>query len=522
MELIQINIGAADAPTPPAGLTCPAWRRVARVLLPHLMGDVMSNSIFWYDFEATGIDPRRDRPLQVAGVRTDEQLNEIGEPLNIDCRLAEDVLPHPMACLVTGIDPARAQRGLPEAQFMRQLHEQMAMPGTCTAGYNNLRYDDEMTRFALYRNYFDPYAREWQGGNSRWDLLDALRAAHALRPDGIQWPEQDGFTSLRLELLTAANDIEHGQAHDALADVRATIAMARLLKQAQPRLFDYLYRLRDKRRVSALIDLQSPLPLVHVSGRFGRERKGLGLVMPLGWHPKNRNAVIVWDLAADPGMLQQLTPVQLRERLYTRTEDLASGERRPGLKLVHINKCPVLAEVKVLRPQDIERLQLDMPLLLERASQLAEWRVGGQGSLAAIYAEAGADDAHPEPDAETLLYAGFTSDRDRQLLPDIREANGASLTVAQWPLQDQRLVDMLPRYRARNFPDSLDAAQRAEWLAWCGQKLKGEIAGAPITLEAFMQEMQAVSDTADDGQRALLRQWQLYALELAGQLNITT
>ena len=490
------------------------------MLLPHLMGDPMSKSIFWYDFEATGIDPRRDRPLQVAGVRTDEQLNEIGEPLNIDCRLAEDVLPHPMACLITGIEPARAQRGLPEAQFMHQLHEQMAMPGTCTAGYNNLRYDDEMTRFALYRNYFDPYAREWQGGNSRWDLLDALRAAHALRPDGITWPEQDGFTSLRLELLTAANGIEHGQAHDALADVRATIAMARMLKQAQPRLFDYLYQLRDKRRVSALIDLQSPLPLVHVSGRFGRERKGLGLVMPLGWHPKNRNAVIVWDLAVDPALLQQLTAEQLRERLYTRTEDLAPGELRPGLKLVHINKCPVLAEAKVLRPQDIARLQLDMPLLLARASQLAQWRVGGQGTLAAIYAETGVGNADREPDAETLLYGGFTSDRDRQLLPGIREADAAKLTLAQWPLQDQRLVDMLPRYRARNFPDSLDAGQRAEWLTYCKQKLNGEAAGAPITIAAFMRELRALSEEADEGQRVLLQQWQSYVLELAGKLDI--
>lgn len=481
----------------------------------------MSKSIFWYDFEATGIDPRRDRPLQVAGVRTDEQLQEIDEPLCIDCRLAEDVLPHPMACLITGIEPGRVQKGLPEAQFMHQLHEQMAVPGTCTAGYNNLRYDDEMTRFSLYRNFIDPYAREWQGGNSRWDLLDALRTAHALRPDGIQWPQQDGSTSLRLELLTAANGIDHGQAHDALADVRATIAMARLLKQAQPRLFDYLYQLRDKRRVSALIDLQSPLPLVHVSGRFGRERKGLGLVMPLGWHPKNRNAVIVWDLAVDPALLQSLPAEQLRQRLYTRNEDLQPGEERPGLKLVHINKCPVLAEVKVLRPQDIERLQLDMPLLLERARQLAEWRVSGQGSLAAIYAEQ-ARSAEPdqEPDAETLLYEGFISDRDRRLMSGIRGADGQSLTLAQWPLQDQRLVDMLGRYRARNFSESLNKMEQTEWLTYCRQRISGEVPGAPIILNDFMRELQQLSVEVNEEQRALLQQWQSYALGLAEKLNI--
>lgn len=479
----------------------------------------MGNSIFWYDFEATGIDPRRDRPLQVAGVRTNEQLEEIDEPLCIDCRLAEDVLPHPMACLVTGIDPARVQRGLPEARFMHLLHEQMARPGTCTAGYNSLRYDDEMTRFSLYRNYFDPYAREWQGGNSRWDLLDALRTAHALRPEGIEWPQQDGFTSFRLELLTAANGIDHGQAHDALADVRATIAMARLLRQAQPRLYDYLYQLRDKHRVSALVDLQQVRPLVHVSGRFGRERSGLALVLPLAWHPRNRNALIVWDLAVAPDMLQELPPEQLRQRLYTRTEELAPGEQRPGLKLVHINKCPVLAEARVLRPVDIERLQLDMPLLLSRAEQLGQWREGLKGRLDTIYSEQPGP-AEPEVEAETLLYDGFMSDRDRRLLEAIRETDGVGLARTRWPLEDQRLVDMLPRYRARNFPESLNAEETDQWLAFCRRKLSGELPGAGITLDTFMGEIRRLLPEASEEQRQLLEQWEHYARALATRLQL--
>ncbi|WP_193074777.1 exodeoxyribonuclease I [Pseudomonas sp. FME51] len=482
----------------------------------------MSKSIFWYDFESTGIDPRRDRPLQVAGVRTDENLQEIGEPLCIDCRISEDILPHPMACLITGISPERALSGLPEAQFIHLLHEQMAAPGTCTAGYNNLRYDDEMTRFSLYRNYFDPYAREWQGGNSRWDLLDALRTAHALRPDGINWPQLDGFTSLRLELLTAANGIDHGQAHDALADVRATIAMARLLKQAQPRLYKYLYDLRSKHKVSELIDLQSVRPLVHVSGRFGRERKGLALILPLAWHPRNRNALIVWDLAVEPQLLQDLSAEQLCERLYTRNDQLAPGEQRPGLKLVHINKCPVLADAKVLRAQDIERLQLDMPLLNERAQWLAQWRLSGQQKLAAVYTDrqqATQSDAG-EPDPETQLYDGFMANGDRQLLPAIRQADGATLDAAHWPLQDQRLVDILKRYRARNFPESLSVAEAEEWLYFCGQKLSGRAPGAPLTFEMFMQDMEQAMSGADETQRELLRQWQEYALALMNKLKM--
>jgi len=478
----------------------------------------MGKTFYWYDFEATGIDPRRDRPLQVAGVRTDEELNEIGDPLCIDCRLPADVLPHPMACLITGIGPQRAAAGLPEPEFIHLLHEQLMVPGTCTAGYNSLRYDDEMTRFTLYRNFHDPYAREWQGGNSRWDLLDALRAAHALRPDGIVWPQQDGFTSLRLELLTAANNINHGQAHDALADVRATIAMARLLRKAQPRLFDYLLGLRSKHQVTALIDLQQTRPLVHVSGRFGRERHGLGLVLPLAWHPQNRNALIVYDLASDPGLLTDLSAEQLRERLYRRKEDLAEGEARPGLKLVHINKCPFLADLKVLREGDIARLNLDMPALLGNAERLAEWRMGGEQKLREVYQPD--SPAVSADDAEAQLYNGFISDSDRRLLAMIREADGSMLGATQWPLRDQRLVDMLPRYRARNFPESLAPAETAQWQEYCRGRLTGEVPGATLTMNEFMQAIEEAMSGRAAADVQLLQQWRAYAVEHGRKLGL--
>lgn len=479
----------------------------------------MSNSFFWYDFESTDIDPRRDRPVQVAGVRTNEALEEIGEPLCIDARLPPDVLPHPQACLVTGISPQRLEHGLGEAEFMHQLHAQMIQPGTCSVGYNSLRFDDEMTRFSLYRNFYDPYAREWQGGNSRWDLLDGLRAAHALRPEGIEWPQVDGYTSLRLELLTAANGIDHGQAHDALADVRATIAMARLFRQAQPRLYDYLLGLRDKRRAAEFIDLQRVRPLVHVSGRFGRERSGLALVLPLGWHPVNRNAVIVYDLAADPAVLTDQPPEQVRQFLYTRTEDLPEGQARPGLKLVHLNKCPVLADIKVLQAADIERLQLDMPTLLARAELLAGWRASGQAALAEIYAEQPVSQG-ADQDAEVQLYDGFLADSDRRLLPAIREADGAALGSMRWPLRDQRLVDMLFRYRARNFPETLSTDEQQQWAGYCRARLAGEQGGAPVTLAEFMTSIDALLPELSADQQQLLLSWRDYATNLAARLGL--
>ena len=68
-----------------------------------------SPSIFWYDFETYGDNPRRDRASQIAGIRTDEALNIISEPLAMYCRPSDDFLPYPLACQISGIAPHLAQ-----------------------------------------------------------------------------------------------------------------------------------------------------------------------------------------------------------------------------------------------------------------------------------------------------------------------------------------------------------------------------------------------------------------------------
>lgn len=476
----------------------------------------MTASIFWYDYETTGIDPRRDRPLQVAGIRTDEALNEIGESLNLYCHPSDDILPHPVACLVTGITPERLQsRGLTEAEFMTRLHGELAQPGTCVAGYNSLRFDDEVTRYSLYRNFFDPYAREWQGGNSRWDLIDMVRTAYALRPEGIVWPEQDGNVTLKLERLTEANGIDHGQAHDALSDVRATIALARLIRDRQPKLYDYLYRLRSKQGVLDQIRMHEPL--VHISGRFSAARHYLSMVLPLGWHPRNRNALIVCDLAADPAPLLELDPDTLRRRLYTRRDDLAEGELPVPLKLLHINRCPVVAPLNVLRPQDRERIGLDLDGCLKVAQALVQARAVWQEKLAPIYAE---ESFSASEDPEQQLYDGFIGDRDRRLCEQVRQADPARLAKEQWPFDDPRLPELLFRYRARNFPETLSATEQQQWRDFCRQRLSAPEWGAPNTLENFDSAMAEQLNNAGAESHAVLEAWSQYALALRGRFGL--
>ena len=473
-------------------------------------------SIFWYDYETTGINPRSDRPLQVAGIRTDLDLNEIGPPVNLYCQPSDDILPHPAACMITGITPGQlAEKGLAEADFMTRVHAELAAPGTCGAGYNTLRFDDEMTRYSLYRNFFDPYAREWQGGNSRWDLIDVLRTAYALRPDGIVWPEQDGRVTLKLERLTAANGIDHGQAHEALADVRATIALARLVRDKQPKLYDWLFQLRSKQRVMDQIRLLQPM--VHISGRFSAERHYLGVVLPLAWHPRNRNALIVCDLGLDPQGLLDLDAQTLRQRLYTRRDELAEGELPVPLKLIHINRCPVVAPLSVLRAQDQQRLNLDMSEYQARALRLTDAQELWQDKLPAIYAE---EDFAATADPEQQLYDGFIGDRDRRLCEQVRAAEPAQLARQQWPFDDHRLPELLFRYRARNFAYTLDDEEQQRWKLFCQQRLSDADYGAPNTLESFNKARLELDVSATTFQRQVLDEWQQYADALRQRLSL--
>jgi len=453
----------------------------------------------------------------MAGLRTDFDLNEIDEPVNLYCQPSDDILPHPAACAITGITPGNlAAQGLSEADFMTRVHAQLAAPGTCGAGYNTLRFDDEMTRYSLYRNFFDPYAREWQGGNSRWDLIDVVRAAYALRPDGIVWPTDDeGRVTLKLERLTAANGIDHGNAHEALSDVRATIALARLIREKQPKLYEWLFKLRSKQKVLDQIRLLQPM--VHISGRFSAARNFVGVVMPLAWHPRNKNALIVCDLHLDPQGLLDLDADALRQRLYTRREDLAEGELPVPLKLIHINKCPVVAPLSVLRPEDQQRLGLDMSLYQQRALRLSDAQQVWLDKVAAIYAR---EDFAVSHDPEQQLYDGFIGDRDRRLCEQVRSVDPVQLAQEQWPFDDERLPELLFRYRARNFPETLSFEEQERWRIFCQKRLSDPEWGAPNTLDSFLEAAAQWAVTATAFQQQVLSEWQQHVEGLRKRLNL--
>jgi exodeoxyribonuclease-1 len=476
-------------------------------------------SLYWYDYETFGVDPRRDRPAQFGGLRTDYDLNYLSEPLAFYCKPPRDYLPAPEACFITGITPQRALRdGLPEAEFISRIHEQFSVPGTCVAGFNNLRFDDEVTRHCLYRNLFDPYAREWRNGNSRWDIIDMLRLTRALRPEGMEWPKDaSGRFTFKLDRLTAANGISHDNAHDALADVEATIAVARLVKARQPKLYQFVFAHRGKREAADLLRLGAMLPVIHASEKYSAERHCVAVVVALAGHPQNPNGVVVYDLSVDPTPLLTLSPEDLHRRLFTPVNDLPPGAERVPLKTVHLNKCPVIAPIGALRPEDAERLDIDLgrcyrhleqlknePGLAEKVREILT--VGADGISGAV-----------TRDPDLMLYdGGFIGDGDRRILERLRSLPLRQLAEAHPVFQDARLPELLFRYRARNYPETLSAEEAARWEAFRLKRLTEPGFGGAIVLKDFEEKLRNLEADASltAGQRDIVESLWRYVREL--------
>jgi exodeoxyribonuclease-1 len=428
------------------------------------------------------------------------------------CKPAPDYLPDPEACLLTGILPQQAlQQGLPEHAFADMIEHELARPGTVGVGYNSIRFDDEVTRFLFWRNLMDPYAREWQNGCGRWDLLDVVRATRALRPAGIEWPtREDGATSFRLEELTRANGLAHASAHDALSDVRATIALARLIKQRQPRLWDFCLKLRRKEAV--LDEIGVGRPFLHVSSRYPAERGCLGLVWPLAPHPLHKNEIIVWDLAEDPRQLHDLKAAEIRERMFTRSDELAEGVTRLPIKTIHINKSPiVVGNLKALTDEMAAHWGIDKTQALVHA----QWAMEHGHKLAGLWPEVFERPAADGPvDVDEDLYGGFLGNDDRRTLQRLRALPPAELAGKHPNFADPRLDELVFRFRARNFPDTLDAEDQARWQAHCAARLHGGAGGA-LTLAALQDRIDTLSESADERGQAILEALLDYAEAIA-------
>ena len=463
----------------------------------------MAQTFFFYDLETSGLNPRQDRVMQFAGQRTDMNLEPIGEPYNLLVTLNDDMLPSPDALMVTGITPQKTvEEGYSEAQFARMLSEEIFTPETIAVGFNNIRFDDEFIRHLLWRNFHDPYEWSWKDGRSRWDLLDVVRLTRALRSEGINWPLDDkGEPSNRLELITSANGIAHENAHDALADVTALIAVTKLIKQKQPQLYDYLLKIRDKKVVQQLVNVDDKKPFIYASGRYDKEFAKTTVAFPL---TTSRNGgVVVYDLRYDPTPFVGLDTNELAAKIFASWEERQAEDFvKLPVKELQYNRCPAVAPLGVLEQGDgwrkislsAETIQQHQHILLKNPD-FAE-------KLRTIFENKPAFKKLPDPEAQ--LYDGFLNDRDRLRVEAVRNADERELADFHPEFQDERLAPLLLHYKARNFPRSLSEDDLAQWETWRAQHLQAQ-------LPQFMASLQRLAPTATDEQQFILQELQLWA-----------
>jgi len=442
--------------------------------------------------------------MQFAGIRTDMDLKQVGEPVNVLVRLNDDTLPSPEAIMVTGITPQQTvEGGFSEAEFSKMLVNDIFTVDTIAVGFNNVRFDDEFIRHLFWRNFFDPYEWSWKDGRSRWDLLDVVRMTRALRPEGIKWPvDRKGVATNRLELIASVNGIDHFKAHDALSDVEALIAVTKLIRDKQPQLYEYLLKMRDKNEVKKLVNLDYKQPFVYVSGRLDGEYNKATVSFPLT-AGKNGN-VIVYDLRYDPTPYIDMSSKDLAKKLYATWEDRQADDFvRLPIKELQYNHTPAVAPIGVLEQgEGWKKISLDEVTVTKHKSILLT-APGFAENIRSLFENR--EDFKKSPDPELQLYDGFVPDVDKMRIEKVRNSKETELSDFHPNFTDERLDPLLLHYKARNFPKSLAEDEVVAWEKWRSDKI---IANLP----AFATSLQKLSTTiTDENKLFLLQELHLWA-----------
>ncbi len=464
----------------------------------------MPKTFFFYDLETSGLSPQEARVMQFAGIRTDMDLKQVGEPVNILVKLNDDVLPSPEAIMVTGITPQQTQSdGYSEAEFAKMLNEEIFTPDTTVVGFNNIRFDDEFIRHLFWRNFYDPYEWSWKDGRSRWDLLDVVRMTRALRPNGINWPVDDkGQPTNRLELLSSVNNLDHVKAHDALSDVEALISVTGLIKSKQPQLYDYLLKLRDKNEVKKLVNLDDKQPFVYVSGRLDNEYNKATVAFPLT-AGKNGN-VVVYDLRYDPTPFLQMSQQDLAKKLYATWEERSADDfLKLPVKELQYNRAPAVAPLGVLAQADgWKSIDLSEVIIAKHRNILLS-APGFAENIRSVFENK--QEYKKSTDPEAQLYDGFVPDIDKLRIESVRNASVRDLADFNPSFSDERLSPLLLHYKARNYPSTLTESESVAWEKWRSDKINA-------SLPSFLKSLKSLSATIkDDNKQFILQELQLWA-----------
>ena len=311
-----------------------------------------------------------------------------------------------------------------------------------------------------------------------------------MRPGGIEWPRDDaGLVTFRLEELTKANGIEHSDAHDAVSDVLATIALTKLLRKCQPRLFKFLYALRKKDRVAQILNLTDKKPIIHVSPLYGAQRSCVGIILPLCKHPRNPNGFICYDLSFNPTEMINSTATELDQILFSPVESRKQGSNYNPLLTLYTNRCPAIAPLTSMAKSDTVRLGISLSECLGHM-RLVQNSDGLLEKIKTIFSER---TFRVENDPDKMLYQGdFFGDRDRSLMNQLHKLSPDQLQKMEGQFEDERLNEMLFRFRARNYPHVLSLEEEERWNSYRMERWNGGRA-----IEDILEKLKKIQEKSE-------------------------
>ncbi len=469
-------------------------------------------TFYWYDYETFGLSPRVQRIAQFAGIRTDENLNVIDEHM-FYCKPTHDSLPSPEACAVTGITPQLCEKkGLIEHEFIKKIHAEFSKSETCIVGYNSIAFDDEYTRHTLFRNFIDPYSWHWQNGNARWDILNVARFCYAHKEKGsLNWViNEKNRPIFKLDNLAPANNIEHANAHDAMADVRATIGIAKIIKDTQPKFFDYALSLNDKKEVGKLV---KPLhPMLLTSSSFGYKSSFTRLVTAICNHPEYNDRAIVFNLNQDPEIFLELEAEELKALTFSKKSDLPKGIEKLDLSELVYNKSPMFvcspnSDSFKISPILIDKFQINLEKCLKNLRFIQQNRQSIEDKVRAIYNID--SDREQSRDVDQSLYDGFISNNDRAICNEIQNLSPTQLVDYLPAFEDRKLVKLFLNFKARNYPQLLNEFEQEQWFEIVQARIQSGENGF-LSIDSFERSLESLRES-HPGRENLWKELEDYA-----------
>lgn len=435
----------------------------------------------FYDYETSGRSEKFDQVFQFAAIETDENFNQLSQPIEFFCRPRRDVLPSPHAIKVNQIDISELNsKGLSEFEFSKKVADTLTGSGNqCIVGYNSKNFDNEFTRYLLYRNFQDPYAWSYLNGNSCLDIFDIICLGYSIdRLIDIQVNSGDGNDSLKLENLARWNGLDHDDAHNAVSDVYATIQLAKLVNERCPKLFKHALSLRNVNTTREIVNAQTGFFRSSVFN--GYERRFLSLHTRICDHPTINNSVICWNLLNDPLPILDLGAEEIRRQMYSKKEYRTIGV---GFDSLRLNKSPMVVSFS----------EAEKNLVAEHGTCLRNLEsVQRNMNSLTVLARDVFTSIMPEVDPDADLYAGDYFGETRMDAAMCNAVRSDPLTVNDLAFRSIRLHRLFRRLKARNFFDQLTDPERDQFLSYCSEKFACADNSPWLTKSVFDREMKEV------------------------------